>query len=379
MDWENRLITFARKLVQTKSLSGQEEDVIALIKQEMKSLGYERVEIDAAGNVLGFLGSGPKLIHFDSHVDTVDVNDESEWTYPPYSGELADGALWGRGSVDMKGGLAASIYGAWLAAKENLLDGKTILVTGTVSEEVCDGVNLRLLYTQYDLWPDLFITCEPSDNRAVLGHKGKAQVRIHTQGLSAHGSDPDAGINAIYAMAPIIERVKALQESVSKKSGSVVLSQIESEAVSINAVPSSCAITLDRRISQSETLKEATTQFDQLIEGIDAYWEVGTLKERSWTGVGLLYRPMHAPWSIEEDHPLTKALLKAQKTVLGKELPFDFWDFSTNAVTPVEMEIPTIGLGPGNYKMAHCRDEHCPVEQYIQAAKIYKELIKEIK
>jgi acetylornithine deacetylase/succinyl-diaminopimelate desuccinylase-like protein len=86
----------------------------------MKSLGYEEVIVDSMGNVLGRIGRGEKSILFDSHVDTVEVNDEKEWEVPPFSGEIVDGRLYGRGSVDMKYSVAASIY-AGVIAKEWVL------------------------------------------------------------------------------------------------------------------------------------------------------------------------------------------------------------------------------------------------------------------
>jgi acetylornithine deacetylase/succinyl-diaminopimelate desuccinylase-like protein len=90
----------------------------------------------------------------------------------------------------MKSALCASVYGAALAERLGYLEGKTAYVTGTVCEEYCDGVNLKLLYEELGLKPDYCIICEPSNNVITLGHKGKAQVRVITHGVSAHGSAP---------------------------------------------------------------------------------------------------------------------------------------------------------------------------------------------
>src|SRR3990172_4021362 len=114
-DWmtpldQQDLIAFTQDLVRIKSYSGQEEQIIRVIAQKMKSLGYDEVRIDAMGNVVGRIGNGAKSIMFDLHVDTVAVNDEAKWDKPPFSGEIVNGYLHGRGSVDMKSGAAASIY-----------------------------------------------------------------------------------------------------------------------------------------------------------------------------------------------------------------------------------------------------------------------------
>ena len=179
-DVESELIEFTQSLVRIKSLSGQEEEVIKYIEKKMKTLGFDEVIIDSMGNVLGRIGNGPLTIMFDSHVDTVAVNNEKQWKVPPFSGSIVDGNLYGRGSVDMKSAAAASIYAAVVAKKLGFASGKTIYVSCTVFEEDCDGENLKHLFKERNFKPDYMIICEPSDNKITLGHKGKAQISIKT-------------------------------------------------------------------------------------------------------------------------------------------------------------------------------------------------------
>lgn len=378
----NELIQFAQKAVQTPSFSNGEEALAKVVLQEMQRLNYDEAFIDSTGNIVGRIGSGPTIIHFDSHLDTVQVHDSDEWQHPPFSGEIADGFLWGRGSVDMKSALCASIYGAVLARDKGWIEGKTVYVTGTVCEEYCDGENLKHLYRELSLKPDYCIICEPSNNMITLGHKGKAQIRITTHGVSAHGSAPEKGINAVYEMAEIISRVDALNRSLHKADeahGTIVLSDISSISASLNAVPSQCSIYLDRRLALGETLEQVTSEMDRLIAGKLATWEVGTLRHTSWTGKELVYEPMHDPWFIGKEHPLTQALIFAHQSVCRqKSEQFDFWDFGTNAITPVAMGVPCIGFGPGEYKLAHMRDERCAVTQIEEACRVYGQLIKEL-
>ena len=123
-DIRKDLQLFAQELVRIKSTSGNEETIIRFIASKMKALGYDEVVIDGFGNVVGRVGSGEKAVMFDSHVDTVEVKDAELWKVPPFSGEIIDGWLWGRGSVDMKSGAAASIYAAAVAKSQGLLEGK---------------------------------------------------------------------------------------------------------------------------------------------------------------------------------------------------------------------------------------------------------------
>ena len=380
--YENELIEFAQEAVRIRSYSDGEGNMASLIKEKMEKLGYDEVKIDSVGNVVGKIGSGKKTVHFDSHMDTVRVNDADEWKVPPFSGDIVDGSIWGRGSVDMKSALCASVYAAAYARDMGYLNDKTVYVTGTVCEEYCDGENLKHLYKELNLKPDYCIICEPCDNIITLGHKGKAQIRIITNGISAHGSAPEKGKNAVYEMAEIIQRVEKLNErlsSMGENHGTIVLSDIKCESASLNAVPSECQIYLDRRLVLGETLDMVRKEMDELVKGKDARWEVGTLRHTSWNGGNLVYEPMHDPWKIEKDAPLTKALNEAYKKVYGKYPDkYDFWDFGTNAITPVAMGVPTIGFGPGEYKLAHMRDEHCSVEKIKDAMYVYAELINKL-
>jgi putative selenium metabolism hydrolase len=312
----------------------------------------------------------------------VEVNDEKEWDVPPFSAEILDGRLHGRGSVDMKSSIAASIYAGAIAKERGLNAGKTVYVSCTVFEEDCDGENLKHLFKELDLRPDYVVICEPSNNQIVLGHKGKLQVSIKTRGISAHGSAPEKGVNAVYEMAEIIQRVETKNLELMKKEkprGTLVLSKISSVSASLNAVPSACEIYLDRRIIPEETEEDILQEVDQLIRGKNATWEFGTLHRKSWTGREIHYQPFHLAWKIDPDHELTKACKTAFFETFGHEAAeFDFWDFSTNAVTPVSLGIPTIGFGPGEYKLAHMRNENCEVQHIVDACDFYARLIEKI-
>jgi len=132
---------------------------------------------------------------------------------------------------------------------------------------------------------------------------------------------------------------------------------------------------MDRRMVPGETEDAIRKEMDGIIKGKKATWEVGTLIRQSWTGMDIQYEPFHLAWKIDENHELTKKCVAAYRKVFGYDPnEFDFWDFSTNAVTPVSMGIPTIGFGPGEYKLAHMRNEHCKIHQIVDACNFYAQL-----
>jgi len=380
--YENDVVTFTQELVRIKSYSDNEAHIAKCVKKKMEELNYDEVFIDSIGNIVGKIGSSGKIIHFDSHMDTVEVNDEMDWILPPFSAEIKDGRIYGRGSVDMKSALAASVYAAAIAKELGLTKNRTIYVTGSVCEEFCDGESIKMLYEEHDLRPDFVVICEPSDNIITLGHKGKAQVLITTHGVSAHGSAPEKGINAVYEMAEIITRVDDLNKKLMASSdphGTVVLSDISCISASLNAVPSECSIYLDRRMALGETEEDIKKEMNSLIAGKNASWKIGTLRRTSWTGKDFIYEPLHEPWKIEMEHPLVTACISAYKEAFGyKPKEYDFWDFGTNAVTPVSMGIPTIGFGPGEYKLAHMLNENCEIIKIKDACIFYTYLIEKL-
>jgi len=375
---ETDLIALAQDLVRIKSYTGQEEEIIRFITKKMEALGYDEVRIDAMGNVLGRMGSKGKSLLFDSHIDTVNVTDEKAWDHPPFGADIVDGRLYGRGSVDMKSAAAASIYAGFIARELGLTKDRTVYVSCSVLEEDCDGENLKHLFEETGVKPDYVMICEPSANKLVTGHKGKAQMAVTTHGVSAHGSAPEKGENAIYEMAEIIQRIEQTSLDLladKTKNGTLVASQITSKSESLNAVPFECEVYLDRRLDVGETKAEVEAEMEKIISGKNASWKIGTLTRKSWTGKEVIYDPFHAPWQIEMDHDLTQACLKAHNQAFGRDPEMDFWDFSTNAVTTTELGIPTIGFGPGEYKLAHMVNENCEVSQIVDACRFYAALI----
>ena len=267
-----QILSFAQKLVRIKSLTGHEGDIARVVEQEMRALAYDDVWIDSLGNVIGIIGTGEKQLLLDSHMDTVDVVDEAEWTHAPFSGEISNGKLYGRGAVDMKGALAASIYAISIARDLGALEGKRVYVSASVMEEDYDGEALLRLLRDNHILPDYVVICEATDLQIGYGHRGRALIEVTVNGKSAHGSKPELGINPIYGIQCVIKRIQALSERLSGQHGehgSVAATNIRCVTASNNSIPQSVSIILDRRLSLHEDIPFLEREMSELLEGVD--------------------------------------------------------------------------------------------------------------
>ena len=134
---------FLRDMISHPSESCEEKDVVMCIKAEMEKLGFDKVEIDGLGNVIGWMGEGEKIIAIDSHIDTVGIGNINNWEADPYKGYETEDVIYGRGGSDQEGGMASAVYGAKIMKEMGLIPkGYKIMVVGSVQEEDCDGIPL---------------------------------------------------------------------------------------------------------------------------------------------------------------------------------------------------------------------------------------------
>ena len=349
----------------------------------MEKLGYDQIIFDDIGNIIGIIGNGEKKILFDSHIDTVEVTDFDKWEMNPFGGEIKDGRIYGRGSCDMKAGVAATIYAGYIAKELGLTEGKTVYVSTSIMEEDYDGVALDYILKKDKIKPDCVVVCEPSELKLAVGHRGRALIKVTTRGVSAHGSFPERGENAIYKMNKIIEKVEKLEkefEKINGERGSIVLSKIESNSVSLNAVPDSCNIYLDRRLIIGESEGFIKKEIENLIEGTDAKWEIYDQIGKSWRGKEMILHSFLPAWEIDKEHILVKNAIESFEELNNKKPEIFKWDFSTNGVTSAgKYGIPTIGFGAGEPKYAHTINENCSIKEILDACKFYSMLVFKLK
>ncbi len=371
----DEIISFAQETIRTQSMTCQEENMARLVEKKMRELGYDEVHVDETGNVLGRIGYGKNVLMFDSHMDTVTVIDADQWEDDPFGGVIKDGRLYGRGSVDMKCPLVASIYGAYFAKMAGLPDDVTIYVSASTMEEDYDGEAVRQLLVSTGLRPDAVIICEPTNLKIATGHRGRALIEIKVEGKSCHASNPSNGINPVYRMEELIARTRKQAELLDAKEGekgSVALTNIYCSTSSNNSVPQDATIILDRRLALGETEDVITEEMNRMVAGTKSQWCFSDIPARSWTGKDFVFHSFLPAWRIDENHALVQAAEAAYGAMKAEEPELFQMGASTNGVTTAGMfHLPTIVLGPGDLAQAHSANEYCSIGSMLDACRIY--------
>lgn len=371
----DRLTNFTSRLISVQSPSGAERAVAGSVAAEMAGLGFA-VHTDEFGNVTGTLdaGTGPCVL-IDSHIDTVGVTDPGEWAHSPW-GEVIGGRIYGRGAMDMKGPLAASIYG--IAALRDHLPRGRVIVSASVAEEMVEGPMLAEVARRVE--PDFVIVCEATSLQLARGQRGRAEIRVETHGRPTHSSRPDLGVNAAQAMVDVIIRLRTIPapEHAVLGKGILVLTDILSQPYpALSVVPDGCVATFDRRTLPGETevdiLGPVRAAIEVALNSGEATGEADIAEDDFQTYTGSrIQAPNFAPaWFYGDDSPIVQ-LASAGLAQAGIQPILTHYAFCTNGSgTAGKLGIPTVGFGPGEEALAHRVDEYIEIDELVTAAHGY--------
>ncbi len=373
------IINFFREIVAIPSMESQIGPVGERIAEEMRKLGFEDVRFDVMGNIMGKMGSGDKIMVFDSHIDTVGIGDIAEWTHDPFIGKIEDGVFFGRGACDEKSSTPGMIYGMSIAKQAGLLDGWTVYYFGNM-EEWCDGIAPNS-FVEVDpkIRPDFVVIGEPTKMNIYRGHKGRIELKVTAKGRSAHAASNHLGDNAIYALLPVIAGIRDLEPELGDHEflghGKITASDLVVQTPSLNAVPNEAVVYIDRRMTFGETKEEAIAQVEALIpEDYKDRVKVEELfyDEPSYTGFVFPVDKYFPAWAIEEDHPLVQAGLEVRRMIGLEDAPAGKWNFSTNGIYWAgKAGIPSIGFAAGDEETAHTVNDSVSIDDMVKATAFY--------
>ncbi|MFA7229050.1 MAG: YgeY family selenium metabolism-linked hydrolase [Melioribacteraceae bacterium] len=386
---KENLFLLIQKLIQIRSYSGEEKEIVEFIVSKMKEFGFDEAYHDGFGNAIGRIGNGPIKIMYDAHIDTVRVTETESWTHPPFGGEIVNGKMYGRGVVDEKPAMAGfmiagkvlkQIYGSDLPF--------TLYIVGSVLEEDADGYPLYHIIRNEKIKPDYVVLGEPTDLKVYRGQRGRMELKITATGKSAHGAHNQKGINAIYKMMPVVTEIEKLDKKLKPKKplgkGSITVSQIISRAPSVCSVSDFCQIHIDRRMTLGENKNSVVKELKSILKRYksDAKISIPDVEGVSWKGIKFSQEAYFPTWVYDEKHPLVDAAMKTSKAAIGKAKS-GVWSFSTNGVaTAGQFGIPTIGFAPGREELSHSSKEELVLNDLLKASKFYSlfpfEMLKNI-
>ncbi|MCA9907381.1 MAG: M20/M25/M40 family metallo-hydrolase, partial [Anaerolineae bacterium] len=235
-----QIIQFLRDLCAIPSYDSQIKAVGERAAEEMKKLGFDETWFDSMGNIVGRIGSGPRKIVYDSHLDTVGIGDPAAWEWDPFQGKIEDGIFYARGACDEKNSTPGMIYGLALAKELGLLEGVTGYYFGNM-EEWNDGSAPHAFVQTEGIKPDFVVIGEPTKMQVYRGQKGRVEFGITAKGKSAHAASNYLGDNAIYKLLPIIDAISKLEPELGDDPflghGRITVSDMHVKTPSINAVP----------------------------------------------------------------------------------------------------------------------------------------------
>jgi putative selenium metabolism hydrolase len=376
------VIALCQELIQRQSYSGDENGVVERMKQAFEALKFNEVFVDGYGSILGRIkGNRPgKALLLDGHIDIVPVPDESKWTHKPFSGEVVDGKIYGRGASDMKGAVSAMIAAAAFFAADTRRDfAGEIYVSGVVFEECFEGVAARKISERVK--PDYVVIGESSELNLKRGQRGRAEIVVETFGKPAHSANPRAGVNAVYKMAELIGEIGKLKAPVHEILGEGILELTDiksSPYPGASVVPDYCRATYDRRLLVGETKASVLLPLLELIGEMkrkDAQFEANAHfasdVQKCYTGEEIRGERFFPGWVMDQDDEFVQVALAGLRSA-GLDAEIAQYSFCTNGSHYAgEAGIKTIGFGPSRENLAHTIDEYIEIDQLLKAVDGY--------
>tara|TARA_B100000700_G_scaffold58936_2_gene63960 strand:+ start:16422 stop:17618 length:1197 start_codon:yes stop_codon:yes gene_type:complete len=319
---------------------------------------------------------GGRLIMLEAHQDTVPVDG---MTVAPFDPIIQDGKMYGRGSCDIKGGMACMLTAFKRFVETPPPDRPTVIMACTVNEEFGMSGAAKLcdlwLEKQWIAQPDAIIVAEPTLLDVVVAHKGVTRFELEVTGVACHSSQPELGRNAIYRMARIIqileqyasEVVGTLNEHPLVTNPTMNVGMIEG-GISVNTVPDRCSIEIGRRTSPTEIPEEA---YQHILDYVKQH-----IADEDWADAVIYHEPTMSCGGLSDQYNDELASYVQQVVQSsghsGQRIGVPY---GTDAQAFSLHQIPTVVFGPGSIDQAHTKDEWIELEQLTAAAELYYQLL----
>ena len=377
-----RLILFTQQLVRIRSVhepeTGSNESAAAeLVAFEMRRLGWDPLIEEAAPgrpNVIATIEGGrpgPTLL-FEGHTDVVTEGQRSRWSHDPFGAEIVAGRLYGRGSADMKGGVAAMIHAAAAVAAQGPFPGRIRVAALADEEGMMLGVK-HFVRSGHAVGVDAAIVCEPEEGEVCIAQKGAIRLRIDALGRMAHGAMPQEGRNPIAALTAVAEACRGLEMDLQETPGRHPLLGLPyvtptvllgGTAEQINVIPGEAWMALDIRTTPAVDHGRLQARIKGVCDQVSAA-----------SGVALRLTVIDDRPSTETpaDSPVVRAVIEAHRQITGEEPVLGGVPGSTDGtILWRDAGLPIVTYGPGGKWIAHQVDEYVEIEDLIRCAEVYE-------
>lgn len=382
---KKEVVELTRSLIRIQSVyrptveDGNEEKVALFIVDYLKNIGlevYYEIVVPGRPNVIAIYDSGlpGKTLLFEGHTDVVTEGDLDSWTYDPFGGEVINGRIYGRGSCDTKGNLAAAISAVHSLKKSGaVFTGKIILCIPCDEEGMMIGIK-DFIKKGWANGVDGAIICEPEENQLCITQKGAMRIVLKTYGKMAHGAMPLTGINPNTRMAKLIVELDKLEQREKERMGehhylgwpsitpTIIQAPVKGEP-QINVVPAQCMTTLDIRTVPGQEHDQLRKEIENIIERLgkdDPNFKatLDLIEDRPWT-------------ETPKDHDVVQAVAQAYTQVTGKEPVYNGVPGATDGTFLHLAGVPILTTGAGDRHIPHHADEYVDIDELVETVKIY--------
>ncbi len=333
-------------------------DVLSALGLEVKRYEPEAGRVSVVGRLPG-TGNGRSLM-LNAHLDTVSATGMAE----PFSGAIRDGKLYGRGSQDMKGSLAAQIAAVSALQQSGMTLAGDLLIAAVADEEFA-SIGVQSILPHYQ--PDGVIVTEPSDLKISLAHKGFIWLEVRTYGRAYHGSRPDLGVDANMRMGRFLSELDGLEQALAQRPAHPLLGQPSLHAATLHggtewsAYAAECVCGIERRTLPGETVEQVTAEIEELLDRLRA-------ADPAFKA-DLCVELVRDPFEVSPNAPLVQALTRATEDVLGTSAPHIGQMFWTDAAFHAATGSETVLIGPVGHGL-HSAEEWVDLQSVVQLAEI---------
>ena len=319
---------------------------------------------DLVAVIKGSCGT-PSLI-FNGHIDTVPIGRREDWSVDPFGAEVRNGRVYGRGSTDMKSGLAAMIAVAKALHDSGTTLAGDLLLQFAVGEENAEAGTTHLLEKGYRA--DYGVVTEPTDLKIATAQRGVLWCCATVLGKSTHASVAHVGVNAITGAGKVIEGLEKINERLQSKTHSLVpspsvVATMLAGGFKENVVPERCEITMDRRLIPGETLEDALAEIDELLRQVQTQVSGMQYTVQKLSGM--------RPSETATDTTIAKVMRANMERLAGTKLqPWGTPYTSDVNYLILDGGVEAVTFGPGRVEECHCIDESVEIDQVIKAAQV---------